>query len=341
MTKAQDAKHGETSLQCRQRQRSQELNDKSNLNELMKECHNKLTSREIASHTMSKYKYPLSILGETKLVPQIFLLTWGLFENVFELTNGGIIGGNYVVNDLPLKQSQTSTFENDYRGQVNVEQCAEMMTRIEPSYAPNSSGQHYPLAGPETNYGNIGQAYGAMSQTQDYTMMEELTNSLYQTEGLLAMAQAMNEFMQNFVNGLRFDNESLKSHYSISCEKSVLRRDLDWVMKKAILRMLSRVFRSEQFDRELVKVQKVFVKHGHELGCQEARDLLMANQRLLGYDTNLPRKVKDVVIGLKKVKWECMETIASSSDLSPNLIHSMLERGDSGTGEGSSSRLTA
>nr|GEV97115.1 hypothetical protein [Tanacetum cinerariifolium] len=139
----------------------------------------------------------------TKLVPQIFLLTWGLFENVFELTNGGIIGGNYVVNDLPLKQSQTSTFENDYKGQVNVEQCAEMMTRIEPSYAPNSSGQHYPLAGPETNYGNIGQAYGAMSQTQDYTM-----------------------YLKN-MSGLNY----------------ALRRDLDWVMKKAILRMLSRVFR--------------------------------------------------------------------------------------------------
>nr|GEX30738.1 hypothetical protein [Tanacetum cinerariifolium] len=89
---------------------------------------------------------------------------------MFELTNGGIIGGNYMVNDLPLKQSQTSTFENDYKGQVNVEQCAEMMTRIEPSYAPNSSGQHYPLAGPETNYRNMGQAYGAMLQTQDYTM---------------------------------------------------------------------------------------------------------------------------------------------------------------------------
>nr|GEZ05085.1 hypothetical protein [Tanacetum cinerariifolium] len=57
MTKSKDndkgsrskiAKHEGTCLQRRQRQR-QELNDKSNLNELTKECHNELTSGEIVS----------------------------------------------------------------------------------------------------------------------------------------------------------------------------------------------------------------------------------------------------------------------------------------------------
>ncbi|GJV09178.1 hypothetical protein Tco_1346834 [Tanacetum coccineum] len=42
-------KHEGTSLQRRQRQRSQELNDKNNLIDLMKECHNELTSGEIVS----------------------------------------------------------------------------------------------------------------------------------------------------------------------------------------------------------------------------------------------------------------------------------------------------
>ncbi|GKC27439.1 hypothetical protein Tco_1034733, partial [Tanacetum coccineum] len=42
-------KHEGTSLQRRQRQRSQELNDKSNLIDLTKECHNELTSEEIVS----------------------------------------------------------------------------------------------------------------------------------------------------------------------------------------------------------------------------------------------------------------------------------------------------
>ncbi|GJR21211.1 hypothetical protein Tco_0969738 [Tanacetum coccineum] len=41
--------HEGTSLQRRQRLRPQDLNDKSNLIDLMKECHNKLTSGEIVS----------------------------------------------------------------------------------------------------------------------------------------------------------------------------------------------------------------------------------------------------------------------------------------------------
>ncbi|GJV43869.1 hypothetical protein Tco_1428405 [Tanacetum coccineum] len=42
-------KHEGTSLQRRQRQRSQELNDYSNLIDLTRECHNELTSGEIVS----------------------------------------------------------------------------------------------------------------------------------------------------------------------------------------------------------------------------------------------------------------------------------------------------
>ncbi|GJT48617.1 hypothetical protein Tco_0974774 [Tanacetum coccineum] len=53
-------KHEGTSLQRRQRQRSQELNDKSNLIDLMKECHNELTSGEIVS---------LKIMSRTMEVP--------------------------------------------------------------------------------------------------------------------------------------------------------------------------------------------------------------------------------------------------------------------------------
>nr|GEU64431.1 hypothetical protein [Tanacetum cinerariifolium] len=50
------AKHEGTSLQRRQRQRSQELNDKSNLNELTKECHNELTSGDIDDEEVSSNK---------------------------------------------------------------------------------------------------------------------------------------------------------------------------------------------------------------------------------------------------------------------------------------------
>nr|GEY19579.1 hypothetical protein [Tanacetum cinerariifolium] len=200
---------------------------------------------------------------------------------------------------------------NNYKGQVKAEQGAKVMAEIELSYVPDSSGQHYPLAGSETNYGNMGQAYAAISQTQYYTpylnnmsrfnydsplsnegsaeslaayqiRVKELTNSLNQTEEMLSMAQAMNESMHNVVNGLRSENESLNSHYSMKVsalerEKLAFRRDLDWVMKIAIPRILARVFRSKQFDCQMVKVQNVFVERGRKLGHQEARDLLMAN----------------------------------------------------------------
>ncbi|GJY94205.1 hypothetical protein Tco_0510566 [Tanacetum coccineum] len=49
-------KHEGTSLQRRQRQRSQELNDKSNLIDLMKECHNELTSGEIDIRSLANLK---------------------------------------------------------------------------------------------------------------------------------------------------------------------------------------------------------------------------------------------------------------------------------------------
>ncbi|GJW98795.1 hypothetical protein Tco_0180603 [Tanacetum coccineum] len=49
VSRSKITKHEGTSLQRRQRQRSQEFNDKSNLIDLTKECHNELTSREIVS----------------------------------------------------------------------------------------------------------------------------------------------------------------------------------------------------------------------------------------------------------------------------------------------------
>ncbi|GKE59146.1 hypothetical protein Tco_1498331 [Tanacetum coccineum] len=95
---------------------------------------------------------------------------------------------------------------------------------------------------------------------------------------------------------------------SLEREKVGLRRDLEWVMRKAIPRMLAKVLRSEQFDNETMKVQKTF--HA---------------------------KLR-VVKGLKKIKWEFMEIVLSSPDLSLNLLRVVLDRGDSSVGEGSSSR---
>ncbi|GKF11183.1 hypothetical protein Tco_0049109 [Tanacetum coccineum] len=140
-----------------------------------------------------------SIAFDTSTGPSDVPPNLGLFDNVFELTKGGIIGGNYVVSDLPLKQSWTSTLENDYKGQVKAEQA----------YLNNMSA---------LNYGNPLSNEGSAESLAAYQKrVEEVTNSIHQTDGMLTMAQAMNESMHNAVNGLRSENESLKSHYSMSC----------------------------------------------------------------------------------------------------------------------------
>ncbi|GJU61796.1 gag-pol polyprotein [Tanacetum coccineum] len=178
----------------------------------------------------------------------------GPFGNVFDIPDGGAIDGNTVFNPAQLPFNE-------------------------------SSG-------------------GSLAYYQ--RRVEELTSSLYQTEGMLAMAQAMNESMQTTVNRLLYENESLKSYYSMSCagynnlfedltkakelevnlskkvtslkqEKVGLRHDLEWVMRKVMHMMLAKVFRSEQFENEMLKVQKVLIDWGRDLGRQEARDRLMSN----------------------------------------------------------------
>ncbi|GJS22370.1 gag-pol polyprotein [Tanacetum coccineum] len=65
-------KHEGTSLQRIQRPRPQDLNDKSNLIDLMKECHNELTSGEIVSlKILMSFNYETSVANDTSgLVPQ-------------------------------------------------------------------------------------------------------------------------------------------------------------------------------------------------------------------------------------------------------------------------------
>ncbi|GJZ92918.1 hypothetical protein Tco_0664983 [Tanacetum coccineum] len=157
------------------------------------------------------------------------------------------------------------------------------------------------------------------------------------TEGMLAIEHVMNGSMQTTVNSLRSENESLKSYYSMSCAGyNNLFGDL--TRSKELEVNLSKKVTS--LEREKVGLRRPESDHdrGRDLGRQEARDLLMSNQRLLAFDPDLPRKAKDVVRGLKKTKWECTETVLSSPDLSPNLLRGVLERGDSSAGEGSSSR---
>ncbi|GJX11829.1 hypothetical protein Tco_0201688 [Tanacetum coccineum] len=125
-----------------------------------------------------------SIAFDSSTGPSDTPLNLGPFENVFELTNDGIIGGNYV-----------------------AEQGAELMTEIELSYVPDSSGQHYPLAGSEMNYGNMGQAYGAMSQTQNYTTY--LNNMLGFNYGAFLSGLRSGRFFKDLIARLHISMEDL------------------------------------------------------------------------------------------------------------------------------------
>nr|GEW12554.1 hypothetical protein [Tanacetum cinerariifolium] len=69
-----------------------------------------------------------------------------------------------------------------------------------------------------------------------------------------------------------------KKVYLLERENMAFGRDLEWVMRKYITRILARVFRSEQFDYEMLKVKKELIERRPELGRQEASDLLVSNQ---------------------------------------------------------------
>ncbi|GKF38536.1 putative reverse transcriptase domain-containing protein, partial [Tanacetum coccineum] len=92
MTKAETKiiKHKGTSLQHRQRQRSQELNDKSNLINLTKECHNELTSGDFVVY------YDTSLKGyEAVLMQKEKVIAYASRQlKVYE--------GNYTTHDLEL-----------------------------------------------------------------------------------------------------------------------------------------------------------------------------------------------------------------------------------------------
>nr|GEV76748.1 hypothetical protein [Tanacetum cinerariifolium] len=50
-------------------------------------------------------------------------------------------------SNIPPNLGPFDNYVDDYKGQVKAEKGVEVMTRIEPSYVPDSSGQHYHLAG--------------------------------------------------------------------------------------------------------------------------------------------------------------------------------------------------
>ncbi|GJT54008.1 hypothetical protein Tco_0989062 [Tanacetum coccineum] len=164
--------------------------------------------------------------GPSDVLPDL-----GPFGNVFDLPDGGAIDGNTMVNEFLSKPSWTSAYENN-KVQVKAKQGFEAMTRVKPSYVSDACGKHQFSIGSGAQHTNMA---GVTSEVQGYTAypidvpqinptqlpfnessgrssayyqrrVEELTSSLYQTEGMLAM----NRSMQVTVNILADAKESVR-----------------------------------------------------------------------------------------------------------------------------------
>ncbi|GJX03071.1 hypothetical protein Tco_0188987 [Tanacetum coccineum] len=273
-------------------------------------------------------------LIDTTSGPSDVLPDLGPFGNVFDLPGGGAIDGNTVVNEFLSKPSWTCSYENN-KVQVKDEQGFKAMIGVETSYVSDVCGKHQFSVGSGAQHTNMA---GVTSEVQGYTAYPIDVPQINPAQLPFQRELIYNNLFGDLTRVKELETNLPKKVTLLERKKVGLRCDLEWVMRKAIPRMLTKVLRSEQFDNEMLKVQKVLIDHGRDLGRQEARNLLMSNQRVSAFDPDLSRKTKDVVRGLKKIKWEYMETILSSPGLSPNLLRGVLDRGDSSMGEGSSSR---
>ncbi|GKB03641.1 hypothetical protein Tco_0831784 [Tanacetum coccineum] len=104
-------KHEGTSLQRIQRPRPQDLNDKSNLIDLMKECHNELTSGEITKQEVS---------GTLSISSKTILVTPTILHGEVTQTLG------LVSNFMASQDARLSKFEVDFK-----QQQSEMTNKID------------------------------------------------------------------------------------------------------------------------------------------------------------------------------------------------------------------
>ncbi|PWA83498.1 hypothetical protein CTI12_AA168350 [Artemisia annua] len=118
-------------------------------------------------------------------------------------------------------------------------------------------------------------------------------------------------------------------------ERERLDNELAWVMREAIPRMVVRVLQSEEFDREMLKIQGVMIELGRQLGRQEAQGLTLSMSNDGGHenlDTTMMEEISRVVSGLKKEKWAVMDDIIKAPELSYGLFRYVLRHGEGGEG---------
>ncbi|GJY58240.1 hypothetical protein Tco_0458132 [Tanacetum coccineum] len=212
-----------------------------------------------------------ALTGPSNVLPDL-----ALFGSVYYLPDGGAVNGNTVLNELLSKSIRTSVYEND-KVQVKAEQGFEAMTGVKLSYVSHACGKHHFLVGSGTQHINMAQVFGVISKIQGYMSYPNDVPQFNPTQlPFNESSGGSSAYYQRRAKELQVNLS--KKVTSLEREKVGLRRDLEWVMQKAILRMLAKFLPSEQFDNEMLKVQKVFIDRRCDLGHQEARDLLMSNQ---------------------------------------------------------------
>ncbi|GKA64464.1 hypothetical protein Tco_0764070 [Tanacetum coccineum] len=159
----------------------------------------------------------------------------------------------------------------------------------------------------------------------------------------LAIAQSLNADMERSLCNLWAENENLKAKCELSSynstlldlnkskqhevdlsnmllkvykEKTDLTEDLNWVLKKSIPRTLKRVFKSDEFQREVSKLLFMMLE---ETRHQDP------------HNDFVPQRVTKAIAGLKSIKWECMNDVIGAP---VSLLRYVLSRHGNNSGQG-------
>ncbi|PWA56174.1 kinesin 4 [Artemisia annua] len=154
------------------------------------------------------------------------------------------------------------------------------MIPLEDFLLPYVGGKDVNMA--ETEHGNqFGQEIG-QAKNEDLKVKYESTLTSYNN--------TLSDLTKSKQLGVNLSN-TLARVYK---EKYELADDLGWVSNKGIPQILKKVFKSDEFQREVSKLLCI---------------LLEENRYQASRDDSMPRKVTKAIKGLRKTKWECMSDI--------------------------------
>ncbi|GJZ71221.1 hypothetical protein Tco_0635072 [Tanacetum coccineum] len=144
------------------------------------------------------------------------------------------------------------------------------------------------------------------------------------SSGVLAIAQSLNADMERILCNLRAENEDLKAkcESTFSSYNNTL-SDLNKskpheVLKKGIPRALKRVFMSDEFQREILKLLLMMLEENRHQNPQ---------------NDFVPARVTKAIVSLKNIKWGCMNDVIGAPVSLPRYV---LRRHGEHSGQGPS-----